>query len=259
MAPSPPDFVVFASYGNDSIALIQHMHERGYGSNVTVAYSETGWAADFWPARVEKAEAWVSTLRFKTARILSEGMEALVERKKAWPRGGGGKFQFCTEALKEAPALHWLDQIDPLKQTTCVVGIRREESANRIDFPLSTESSEKHGSRELWAPLAAHTELARNELIAKTPFSVLPYRSKECYPCVNMNQRELRHLSNEAQKRVFWLEQKMGTNSKGNDRVMFSPARHGGASGILDVVEHAKHSHDDLFPTSVCDGGWCGS
>jgi len=39
------DYVIFASYGNDSIALIQWAHEHNL-KNVTVAYSDTGWAAD---------------------------------------------------------------------------------------------------------------------------------------------------------------------------------------------------------------------
>ena len=47
------EHLIFASYGNDSIALIQWAHERGLPS-VHVAYSNTGWAADWWLARVPK-------------------------------------------------------------------------------------------------------------------------------------------------------------------------------------------------------------
>ena len=86
------EHLIFASYGNDSIALIQWAHERGL-SGVHVAYGDTGWAAEWWPARVEQAEAWVRTLGFVPHRIKGEAMGALVMRKKAWPRGGGGKFQ----------------------------------------------------------------------------------------------------------------------------------------------------------------------
>lgn len=253
------DYVIFASYGNDSVALIQWMHEQGYGRTVVVAFSDTGWQAPGWMERVAKGEEWAQSLRFRTARIPSMGMQGLVEAKKAWPRGGGGKFQFCTEALKERPALEWLEKLDWQKDAICVIGVRREESANRATFPEWTERSDRHGGRTLWAPLVRHTEADRNELIHKTPFHVLPYRSKECYPCVNARKVELRHLSDEAQQKVFWLEQKMGVNSKGNDRVMFSPARHNGAVGILEVVEDAKKHMDDMFPVAVCDGGWCGS
>lgn len=249
--------IIFASYGNDSIALIQWAHERGM-KDVIVAYSNTGWAADWWAERVMKAEEWVRTLGFCPEQIDSEGMADLVRRKKAWPRGGGGKFQFCTHALKEEPALRWMDGIDPEKDMTCLVGIRREESANRAQFPEWTENSEKHGGRTLWAPLVRHAEADRNALIAKTPFQPLPYRSKECYPCVNARKAELRHLDAAAIAKIAALELEMGVNSKGNERVMFSPARHNGAKGIFEVIEDAKHDMDDLFLTVACDSGWCG-
>ena len=51
------DYVIFASYGNDSIALIQWAHERGL-QGVHVAYSDTGWAAPWWAARVEQAHRY---------------------------------------------------------------------------------------------------------------------------------------------------------------------------------------------------------
>ena len=98
------NYVLFASYGNDSVALIQWAHEQGL-QGLHVAYSDTGWAAPWWGDRLAAGEAWAQSLGFATHRIGSEGMHGLVRRKKAWPRGGGGKFQFCTEALKERPAV----------------------------------------------------------------------------------------------------------------------------------------------------------
>lgn len=251
------EHLIFASYGNDSIALIQWAHERGL-PGVHVAYSDTGWAAEWWRGRVEQAEAWAQHLGFVTHRIPSEGMAALVERKKAWPRGGGGKFQFCTEALKEAPARAWLALHDPAGETTCMTGVRREESENRRDAPEHVTASERHGGRELWQPLVRHTETMRDALVAKTPMPLLPYRSKECYPCVNARKQELRLLDAEARYRVKRIEVLAGVNSKGNPRVMFSPTRHGGAVGIDAVIEDAKHNHDDLFTTAGCASGWCG-
>ena len=145
-------YVMFTSYGNDSIALMQWAHERGL-RDVHTAYSDTGWAAPWWPARVEQAEAWARSLGFTPHRIASEGMEALVARKKAWPRGGGGKYQFCTEALKEEPARAWLALNDQAGDATCMTGVRREESENRRDAPEWVTASEDHGWRELWQPL----------------------------------------------------------------------------------------------------------
>ena len=249
--------IIFASYGNDSCALIQWAHERGL-QDVTVAYSDTGWAADWWRERVAQGEAWAQSYGFKTTTIPSVGMHNLVRRKKAWPRGGGGKFQFCTHELKEKPANEWMETIDPDKQATCLIGIRREESANRAQFPERTHDSPKHGGRDLWAPLVRHTEAMRDELLSRTPFKPLPHRSKECWPCVNARKAELKLMDEPTLIRVRLIEDEMGVNSKGNARVMFSPARHGESVGIDAVVEDAKHGMDDLF-TSACDGGWCGA
>jgi 3'-phosphoadenosine 5'-phosphosulfate sulfotransferase (PAPS reductase)/FAD synthetase len=248
--------VIFSSYGNDSLALIEWTRQRGH-NNVIVAYSDTGWAADWWSARVEKAEEWARSIGYSTVRIASEGMAALVQRKSAWPRGGGGTFQFCTGALKEEPALRWLATVDPEAQAICMVGIRREESRNRATFPEWTESSPKHGGRSLHAPLVTLLAHERDELLKSTPFQPLPYRSKECYPCVNAGKRELRLLDPQRIALIRDMEREAGTNSKGNERVMFSPARHGGAVGIKAVVTEAQRDMQDMFPVHGCDGGWC--
>ena len=250
--------IIFASYGNDSIALVQWAKDNGL-QNVMVAHSDTGWAAEGWADRVCQAEEWVRSLGFTPVRIPSVGMVDLVRKKKAWPRGGGGKFQFCTYELKEKPALEWMELTDPDKQAICMVGIRREESANRATFPEWTESSEKHGGRTLHAPLVRLKETERNVLLSKTPFSPLPVRSKECWPCVNANKGELKLLDEKTIIRVKMLEEEMGINSKGNARVMFSPARHNEAVGIEAVVNDARKGVNDLFGFGGCDGGWCGS
>lgn len=248
--------IIFASYGNDSIALIQWAYENDISA--TIAYSDTGWCADWWRERVADAEAWAQGLGFETVRLESEGMADLCRRKKAWPRGGGGKFQFCTMELKEIPARKWMDEFDPECAATCMIGIRREESANRATFPEWVESSERHGGRELRAPLVRYTEAMRNELLSRTPFKPLPHRSKECWPCVNARKAELKLADDQTIERIESLENELGINSKGNARVMFSPKRHNGAIGIREVVNDAKKGVDDLF-SAGCDGGWCGS
>lgn len=252
------NYMIFASYGNDSVALIQWAHEHGL-RGVHVVYGDTGWAADWWPARVAQGEQWARSLGFTPHRIAGEGMEALVARKKAWPRGGGGKYQFCTKALKQEPAQAWLAEHDPEGAATCMTGVRREESANRHDAPEWVTASEAHGKRELWQPLVRHTEAERDALAKKSPLPLLPFRSKECYPCVNARKPELRQLDEATRFKVWRIEQAAGTNSRGNERVMFSPARHGGGVGIDAVIEDAKHDMDDLFATSTCESGWCGS
>jgi 3'-phosphoadenosine 5'-phosphosulfate sulfotransferase (PAPS reductase)/FAD synthetase len=252
--------IIFSSYGNDSIALIQWAHNSGL-DDVHVVFTDTGWSPGWWVDRRKNLNVWVRSLGFTVVEIASEGMEALVRRKKAWPRGGGGKYQFCTEALKEAPAREWLDSVDPNCDATCLIGVRREESANRMNHPEFIVESDKHGGRELWAPLVRHTELMRNDLLAEAGVTPLPFRSKECYPCVNARKGELRNLGEEEIKRIEAIEIDMGINSKGNPRVMFSPKREGGAVGIRAVVENAKKSKAKNMPDAGlgCTAGYCGN
>lgn len=248
--------VIFASYGNDSIALIQWAHENNL-RDCTVVYSDTGWAAPEWPARVKKAERWVRSLGMRTARTGSEGMLALTERKKAWPRGGGGKYQFCTAALKQEPALAWLEKNDPDQDAVVLVGIRAEESRNRATHPIRIPDSAEHGGRDAYYPLVHMLEQERNGYIKRTPFEVLPHKSRECYPCVNARQAQIAALPVERIAVIHSQEQKLGVNSEGNPRVMFSPKRCGGATGIHEVVLWAKAKHPDTH-TEGCGSGWCG-
>lgn len=250
-------FIIFSSYGNDSVALIQWVINARL-EDVTVAYSDTGWAAKDWEeTRVVPGEKWCKANDIKTVRIISEGMKDLVRRKKMFPHGGGGRFQFCTQELKIKPALEWMDKNDTDREAICLVGIRREESENRANFPAFIMSSEGHGGRKLWAPLIFHNEAERNALIKFTPFDVLPHRSKECDPCVNRGKKELKHLSDERVAEIEEFEQEMGINSKGNQRTLYSPRRHNGAIGIRSVVEDARKNMDDMF-SEGCDSGWCG-
>lgn len=168
-------YVIFASYGNDSVALIQHIHECKFNDQITVLYSDTGWAAEWWDERVRKGEDLAQSYGFQTVRTKSAGMESLVKSKQAWPMGGGAAF--CTAELKVKPALEWLEVVDPHGDATCVTGVRREESRNRASAPEWIESSERHGGRELWQPLVRFDSYDRDALLDRAGFPVLPHRS----------------------------------------------------------------------------------
>jgi len=249
------DNVIFASYGNDSIALIQLMHELDI-KDCHVVYSDTGWAADFWEERIKQGEKLASSYGFKTHRIQSEGMEALVRRKKGWPQGGAAAF--CTGELKVKPAAKWLEDNDPEKESSCIIGIRREESRNRSGFPEHTEESEKHGGRELWAPMVRVKELERDDIIRRAGFEVLPHRSMECYPCAHANRSDLQMLDKNRISMIEEIENDMGYTRNNKLRTMFRPARHQGAIGIRQVINWANNTHEDQLDMFNCDGGWCG-
>mgnify|MGYP000023498608 CR=1 FL=1 len=65
------EHVIFASYGNDSIALIQWCVENNV-KNIGVVYSDTGWASNDWKDRVVDSERWCESLGIKTFRTEEE-------------------------------------------------------------------------------------------------------------------------------------------------------------------------------------------
>jgi 3'-phosphoadenosine 5'-phosphosulfate sulfotransferase (PAPS reductase)/FAD synthetase len=255
------EYVIFASYGNDSIALIQWAKDKGL-KNVTVLFSDTGWAASYWRERVKSAEAWVACLGFNFARTESIGMENLVKSVGMWPRQG---IQFCTLDLKIKPALEWLEKYDPEKKAVCMVGVRREEGTNRRNFPEIVEESPNHGGRKCWAPLVDFHEIERNELIYKAGFEPLPHRSMECFPCINSNRNDLKLLASDEARilEIERIEKEMGfTKTTNKPKTMFRPYRHMGATGIRQVVKWAlskrgKFSLDD-GTGQECESGFCG-
>ena len=219
--------VLSVSYGNDGIASIQWAKETAQ-QDVTVAYCNTGWAAPWWPQRVEKGEALARSYGFQTVRCESMGMPALVRMKKGWP--GNGQ-QFCTLWLKGLPFLQWIDEADPEKKAVVVIGKRRAESEERKDTPEFIESSEYHGGRKIWHPLYLHTNEDRDALILRAGWEVLPHRSRECNPCVNANRKTFLGLTPGEVERVNDLEVEIG-------KPMFRPKRFG-AIGIHGVIKWA--------------------
>lgn len=247
------DYVIFASYGNDSVGLIQWAAERQL-ERVAVLYNDTGWGAPGWPERVSRLEGWARSLGFVAERTASVGMEALVHKERGWPRHG---MQFCTEHLKIKPSLAWLNRVDPDGLVTCLVGVRREESAKRRSFPEFTEASPGHGGRSLWAPLVNTTTEQRNDLLRRAGVEPLPHRSDECWPCVNATKADLRRLTDERVAEIEEIESRLGFTGAGKPRVMFRPAAHMGAVGIREMRRWANSGHGEYEPPSGCDSGMC--
>ena len=252
--------VIFASYGNDSCALIQWAADNKL-EDVTVLFNDTGWSSDFWQRRVTQLEDWVRGLGFTPARTQSMGLEALVKERKGWPRQG---MQFCTLWLKIMPSADWLDENDPDEKAVCLVGVRREESKNRANFPEYEEKSDNYGGRDVWAPLVKHKVEARDELLERAGIEPLGTRSMECFPCINSNRTDLRALAKHPDRiiDIARIEKEMGFTGKGKPRTMFRPYRHMGAVGIHEVVKWAMSERGEYKPEeeeeSGCDTGWCG-
>lgn len=226
---SPPiRFVIFVSYGNDSIALVQWAKENNL-TGVALVYTDTGWAADGWAERVEKAEAWAQAAGFQTFRTSSIGFRQLARDKKGFPTQ---RFQWCSYILKIQPGERWLADNDPDARAICVVGVRREESADRKDFPAYLPSSGNHGGRFMLAPFVDFSAEQRNELLARAGWDVLPHRSRECR-CINSNRRDLKRFTEADIAAIEEIEGEVG-------RPMYRPHRHMGAVGAREVVKWAN-------------------
>lgn len=262
---SVPRYIARCSYGNDSIAMLQLMREHGL-KDVTVVYSDTGWATPEWEERVQRGEAWVTSLGWTPVRLQSVGFEAMVKGQTE-----AGMFptrirKFCTKYLKIRPFLAWVKDADPDKRAIVCVGVRRAESDARSKTPAFLP--EHDNGRHVWHPIVEFSDADRDALISRTPFEVLPHRSDECAICINGNRADLRRASEESIARVEALEAHVG-------RPMFDPKSRMGADGIREVVSWAKSERGkyrapgeiapDLLSgladaeSATCEDAWCGA
>jgi 3'-phosphoadenosine 5'-phosphosulfate sulfotransferase (PAPS reductase)/FAD synthetase len=264
-----PDHVVKCSYGNDSIALIQFLHEynlcnpKNTLGKIVVLYNDTGWSTAWWPGRVTRGEAWVRSLGFIPARTDCKGMEEIVMSHGGWP----DEFRkFCTAELKILPTLSWLWLHDPEGKAVMVCGVRREESERRKNWPWFIENGIDEG-RSQWSPLVLHSEESRNGLIRRAGWIPLPHRSRECR-CINANSSDLKTWSEADIADVEKIEVALQQKYPGKIKFMFHPkAKAGNPEGIRQVIEWAKkvkprkkgEGEVDHYEENSggCDSGYC--
>lgn len=239
---TPIRFVIFVSYGNDSIALLQWAREQEL-EGVAVVFTDTGWAADGWMERVEKAEAWVRRVGFTPYRTSSIGFRQLARDKKGIPTQ---QFQWCSFILKIEPGRRWLQKNDPDCRAICLIGVRREESPDRADFPEWLIKSANHGGRMMVAPFATFAAEQRDALILRAGFDVLPHRSRECR-CINSNRNDMRRFTDADWQAVAQVEDEVG-------KTFFRPKRHMGAKGAAQVREWANSQYGKYRPPEPMPG-----
>ena len=249
-------FVLRASYGNDSVALVQWARENKL-DGVTVLYSDTGWARAYWIDRVAQMEEWVRSIGYATARTSSVGMEALVAAKQMWPQR---LMQFCTKELKILPSIAWLLENDPDRHAVILTGVRKEESAKRATAPAFILNSANDGGRVVISPLVDFTEADRDALLQRAGFDSLPHRSDECL-CINSGREDIKRWDEADIARIEERENSMGVNSKGNPYTMFRPNKFMGATGIREVVKWAHSARGKYEPPEEdrpgCDVQFC--
>lgn len=252
-----PDYVVKCSYGNDSIALIQFLHEWVSDlGKVVILYNDTGWASKWWEARVSQGETLARNYGFIPARTQSIGMKELVWRHNGWP---DDQQRFCTRELKIIPTLNWLSVNDPEGLATMVCGVRREESFNRRNWPEWAEASPKNDGRSEWAPLVYLTAQERDKLIVRAGWTPLAHRSRECR-CINGNAADLATWSEDDICEIEAIEARMKVANPGKIKTMFRPKKNGQESGIRDQVQWAKGvvaRREEKLIMAGCDSGFC--
>ncbi|WP_273728784.1 phosphoadenosine phosphosulfate reductase family protein [Brucella gallinifaecis] len=237
-------FIIFVSYGNDSIALIQYAHENNL-KGVAIVFTDTGWSAEGWLERVEKGEKWAKSLGFKTYRTSSIGFEQLARNKKGFPTQ---RYQWCSYILKIEPGQRWLEDNDPECRAVCLVGVRRDESQDRAEFPEWLINSMNHGGRVLIAPFAQLNETERNAFIERAGWQVLPHRSREC-KCINSNRADMKLFTEADWQSIESIENEIG-------KPMYRAKRHMGATGAAEVRKWAnskKGQYKSLDPENRHD------
>lgn len=244
---APPRFVVFSSYGNDSVALLQWAHEQEL-DGVCAVYTDTGWAAEGWMDRVAAMEEWARGLGFRAERVNSIGFKALAREKSGFPTQ---RFQWCSYRLKIEPGQRWLKENDPDRRAVCLVGVRREESQERALFPDWIAKSGNHGDRMMLAPFAQATAAERNGYLVRAGVEPLPHRSREC-KCINSNKADLRRFTEADIADIEALEAEIG-------RTMYRPHRHMGAKGVREVVKWAHSDRGKYEPPDEfqCNTEYC--
>lgn len=150
--------------------------------------------------------------------------------------------------------MKWLEANDPHKRAICLVGVRREESQSRANFPAFLLNSGNHGGRAMAAPLVDFTVSDRNAFLKRAGIEPLQHRSRECL-CINSNRMDMREFTSDDIERISVAEAEIG-------RTLYRPHRHQGASGIHEVMrwaqaERGKYAAND-DEADGCEAGWCG-
>lgn len=209
--------VVRSNYGDDSIALIEHLRQakRRQYERVIVVYIDTGWAAESWQKRVDAGQTYVQKIGFEAVKIKSDvTFEALVADRKAFP---SKKFQWCAGFLKGIPLINWLDEHD--SQGLWHIAIPKRQARYRKLIPENIEECEYHGDRFVCHPLIDCTDDQMLQLVEQAGFEPTYTRSKECDPCTNSGASDLQTLEAQDLAKTLQLENKIDANMFGSRRI----------------------------------------
>jgi 3'-phosphoadenosine 5'-phosphosulfate sulfotransferase (PAPS reductase)/FAD synthetase len=209
--------VIAYSSGKDSTGLFLWAREQFPLSEILVIFDDTIWEHELTYGYISQ----MSIELFRDVRcekLVSKeypgGMEQLVQIKGRVP---SPKARFCTEALKVRPTIDFLKTLDD--DYELYDGKRAQESHSRAKLPLKEWSDDYdcyvHHPLLYWTTeqvfaLAAKYGVQPNPLYLKGAGRV------GCFPCVLINQRELKaylsdpELRDELKRRIYRLESLCG-------------------------------------------------
>lgn len=207
--------VVCFSGGKDSTALLLWARENL--PDFTAVFCDTGWEHPITYAYVEEINGTVLGGKLVTLKSqkYASGFVSLCELKGRVP---SVKARFCTDALKVRPMIEWLKKLDD--DVTVFQGIRADESHSRSKMPAREWSDDYDAwiERPLLAWSAAQCfELMAERGVKPNPLYLMGARRVGCFPCVMVNQRELKAflagpLGAELRSRVLDLEARVGSS-----------------------------------------------
>ena len=242
--------IATVSGGKDSVAM--WLWARRNGLNPVAVYADTQWEWDEPDAigathyqHLELLEARIDQLH----RVVSEpGLAASVVAQKTFPTR---VHRWCTKELKLKPISNWLDRYraEMGADILVIVGVRREESADRAD-PKKTPEWEWSDiyDCEMWRPMLDWTvqQVIYEHRRAAIPMHPLYHHGAErvgCFPCINADKAELRLVSELAPKRVAEIRRLEALTGK----MMFLRRRDGARAAtpwpIDEVLTWAKTKH----------------
>jgi 3'-phosphoadenosine 5'-phosphosulfate sulfotransferase (PAPS reductase)/FAD synthetase len=210
--------IIGYSTGKDSTALVLWAKEQFPPEEIIVTFDDTIWEHELTYGYLAQMQAGELLRGLRFERLVSEvypgGLGALVQIKGRVP---SPKARFCTSNLKVDPTIAFLKTLDD--DFELYDGRRAQESEARAALPLRHWVDEY----DCWVnhPILYWTveqvfAIADKNGIPSNPLYLKGAGRVGCFPCVLINQRELKaylddpEMAEELKARIYLLEQLCG-------------------------------------------------